>query len=91
MPLTAIAFGILLSTFYGATYHLIRGGTSKRIAFFLLLSWAGFWIGDSLGSYMGWWLEPVGLLNAGVGTIFSLVFMAIGDFLSHIAIRLKQS
>jgi hypothetical protein len=90
MPLPTIAFGILLSTLFGAFYHLLRGGPTRKMAFFLLLSWAGFWLGDTLGSYMGWWFMPVGLLNAGMATIFSFMFLLIGDFLSRIVTTAKQ-
>ena len=89
MPLPTIAFGILLSTLCGAIYHLIRGGSTKKIWVYLFLSWAGFWLGDTLFSYLGWWLMPVGLLNAGMGTIFSFLFLLIGDLLSRIAITEK--
>jgi hypothetical protein len=90
MPLPTIAFGILLSTFCGAFYHFIRGGSSKRIVLFLVLAWAGFWIGDSIAWYLGWSFMPVGLLNAGMGVVFSFVFMLVGDLLSHVAIRARE-
>jgi len=83
MPFTTIVFGILLSTLYGAIYHLIRGGSTKRMLLSLLLSWAGFWLGDSLGWYMGWSFGAIGNLNAGTGSILSLAFMLLGDLISR--------
>jgi hypothetical protein len=91
MPLPTIAFGILLSTFYGGIYHAVRGGSTRKIAFYLGLSWAGFWLGVLLGWYLGWSFAKVGLLNAGMGTLFSLVFMLIGDLLSYIFAVLKET
>jgi hypothetical protein len=90
MPLPTIAFGILLSTFCGAIYHFIRGGSARKIWLFLILAWAGFWIGDALAWYLGWSFMQVGLLNAGMGVVFSFVFMLIGDLLSNVAVRAKE-
>lgn len=89
MPLPTIAFGILLSTLCGAIYHVVRGGSTKKMAFFLVLSLAGFWLGDTLAWYLGWSFAQVGLLNAGMGIIVSFVFMFIGDLLSHTVITSK--
>ena len=79
MPVPTIVFGVLLSTLYGAIYHLIRGGTTKMMLLFLLLAWAGFWLGDTLGWYMGWSFASVGNLNTGMGSILSFAFMLIVD------------
>ena len=90
MPIVTILFGVLLSTFCGALYHLIRGGSSRKIIFYLVLAWAGFWLGDTLAWFMGWDFMPVGLLNAGVGVIFSFILMGIGDLLSSMVVRAKE-
>ncbi len=84
MPLPTIAFGVLLSTLYAAAYHLIRGGAAKQLLLFMVLSWAGFWLGDSIGWSLSWSFASIGILNAGMGTILSFVFIVAGDFLSHI-------
>jgi hypothetical protein len=84
MPIPTIVFGVLLSSLYGALYHLIRGGSLRRLLFFLVLSWAGFWLGDLLGWSLGWNFASAGLLNAGMGTVVSLAFLLIGDFVSRI-------
>ncbi len=85
MPLPTIIYGILLSTLEAAVYHLVRGGNSARFAIFLVLSWIGFWIGDSLGWYMGWTFMSIGLLNAGMGTCVSILLMLLGDLVSKLA------
>jgi hypothetical protein len=84
MPIPTIVFGILLSTLYGATYHLLRGGKTKTRLVFLALAWAGFWLGDMLGWYMGWSFAGVGNLNAGMGTVMSFVFLLAGDLVLRI-------
>jgi len=87
MPIPTIVFGVLLSTLYGAIYHLLRGGTTRTMLLFLVLSWAGFWLGDTLGWYMGWSFAAVGNLNAGMATVLSFVFMLAGDLLRRIRNR----
>jgi hypothetical protein len=84
MPLTTILFGIVLSTLYGAAFHLLRGGSKKKLVLDLVLAWAGFWIGDAIGWYMGWNFASVGLLNAGMGTVVSAGLLLIGELISQI-------
>ena len=84
MPQPTILFGILLSTIYGAVFHYLRGGSSRRLLLDVLVAWAGFWGGDQVGYYMGWTFWSVGLLNAGMGTVASLALLILVDVLSHI-------
>ena len=91
MPLPTIAFGILLAISCGAFYHFIRGGTSKKLALYLVLSLVGFWSGDSLAWYLNWSFAQVGLLNAGIGAAFSFLLMIIADVLSLIRIGGKEN
>jgi hypothetical protein len=84
MSLPTILFGIVLSTLYGSVFHFLRGGNSRKLLIDLVLAWAGFWAGDSLGWYMGWTFWSVGVLNAGMGTVGSLAFLLIADLISHI-------
>ena len=90
MPIPTIVFGVLLSTLYGAFYHLIRGVSLRRMLFFFILAWAGFWLGDLLGWYMGWNFASAGVLNAGMGTVLSLAFLVIGDFVSRIRLASRE-
>jgi hypothetical protein len=87
MPLPTIIFGILLSTLYGGLYHLIRGGRARRLLLFLVLAWAGFWLGDSLGWLLGWTFGPIGMMNAGMGTLGAFLFLILGDLVSRIQIN----
>ncbi len=86
MPIPTIVFGVLLSTLYGAAYHLIRGGSLRRMLLFIVLAWAGFWLGDALGYFMQWNFASAGALNAGAGTVLSVAFLLIGDFVSRIRV-----
>jgi hypothetical protein len=84
MPLPTILFGIVLSTFYGALFHFLRGGDKRKLIIDLVLAWAGFWLGDTLGWYMGWTFAAVGVLNAGMGTVLSAGFLLLGDLVSNL-------
>ncbi len=82
IPITTIIFGILLAIFCGALYHLIRGGSSNRLAVNLLISIAGFWLGDYFATFIDWSFFEIGLLNAGIGVIFSLIFLIMVDVIT---------
>lgn len=84
MSIPTILYGVLLSTLYGSAFHFLRGGSGRRFVVDLVLAWAGFWAGDSLGYYMGWNFWSVGVLNAGMGTVLSLALLLIADLLSHL-------
>ena len=64
MSQPTILFGMLLSTLYGAIFHFLRGGSIRRLLFYLVVAWAGFWTGDQIGYYAGWTFWSVGVLNA---------------------------
>ncbi|HAE59572.1 MAG TPA: hypothetical protein DCG54_08710 [Anaerolineae bacterium] len=91
MTLPTILFGILLSSAYGAGYHVWRGGSIRRLTLFLVLGWAGFWGGDTLGWSMGWDFGAVGNLNVGMGTLGAAAFLLIGDFVSRIGWREQKN
>ncbi len=87
MTIPGLLFGILISTLYGAAFHLWRGGGFGRLVLYLILGWAGFWIGHILGNLMHWSFASVGPLNFGVATLSSLVFLGIGHWLSQVEIE----
>jgi len=77
-----LLLGFLISTLYGAAFHLWRGGGIGRLIFYLILAWCGFWAGQSLASQVGLTLWSVGSLHLGIATFFSLLFLAVGYWLS---------
>ena len=77
-PLFAFAF--VIATMYGAACHLIFGGGARRLAIFLLGSWAGFSLGQVAGESFEVELFRIGqlyLFTATVGAIFFLVMVLI--------------
>ena len=90
MTLPAILLGVLLSTLYGAAFHLWRGGSAGRLIFYLVLGWAGFWTGQWLAGRFGWAFLSVGTLHLGMATFLSFVFILAGYWLSLVEVERKQ-
>ena len=84
MPLPPILLGVVLGLLYGSVFHLVRGGSFRKLLVFLVLAQLGFWGGLWLGQYMKWSLWPVGVLDAGTGTLGSVALLALSELLSRI-------
>ncbi|MEW6651439.1 MAG: hypothetical protein AB1453_14790 [Chloroflexota bacterium] len=82
MMLQTILLGFLVSTLYGAAFHLWRGGGLWRLGMYLLFAWIGFWGGHWLGLVLNWEFIRVGELNLGSGTMGSLLILGVGYWLS---------
>ena len=82
MTLPALLFGFILSTAYGAAFHLWRGGGAGRLLLDLILAWSGFAAGQILGNSLGLSFARLGTLHIGLATICSLVFLFVGYWLS---------
>jgi hypothetical protein len=83
MTLPSLLFALLIALFYGASYHLIRGGGFWRMLLYFGLSVLGFLVGHLIGMWRGWMFIPLGALNLGLSSAGSLVFLVLGDWLSH--------
>jgi hypothetical protein len=86
MTLPAVLLGLLIASLYGLVYHVVRDGRLTRLLYYLGLSWAGFSIGILIGWWRGWTLLAAGALDIGLGTLGSLVFLGLGDWLSRIEV-----
>jgi hypothetical protein len=82
MTLPALLFGFILSSAYGAAFHLWRGGGAGRLLLDLFLAWSGFALGQVVGDSLGLSFGMVGALHVGLATIFSLAFLFGGYWLS---------
>ena len=89
MSLPSILFGLLLSTLYGAVFHLWRGGSLGRLLLYMILGWAGFWSGQLLAARLGWTFGSLGPLHLGMATLLSLIFLAVGYWLSLVEVERK--
>jgi hypothetical protein len=82
MSTPTILLGLILSTLYGALFHLWRGGNAGRLLLYLLLSWIGFWLGQLVGVYLNLDFDILGQLHLVVASLSSLLFLGIGYWLS---------
>lgn len=89
MNMPIFIFGLVLSTLYGALYHFWKGGSLKRLLLLVGLSWIGFWVGHFLGVAAHLTFAAVGVLNTGMATIGSLIFLVVGDWLSLVEVKRK--
>jgi hypothetical protein len=72
-----LILGFLLSTAYGAGFHLFMGGPARRIAIYLAAAWVGFAIGQISGDLLQISLLKLGALNlvtASAGSWAAVVF-----------------
>jgi uncharacterized membrane protein YeaQ/YmgE (transglycosylase-associated protein family) len=86
MTLPAFLFGFLLSTLYGAAFHLWKGGGAARLLLYLILGWIGFWSGHLLAAYFDWTFDSLGQLHFGTATLGSLLFLGVGYWLSLVEV-----
>ncbi len=89
MTTPTLLFGLVISTLYGAGFHLWRGGSSGSLILYLILSWIGFWIGHFAGNSLEWTFGSIGQLRLGMATLTSLAFLAIGHWLSLVEVEKK--
>lgn len=83
MTLPAIVIGIVISSLYGAAFHLWRGGGLGRLLLYLILAWIGFWAGHLLlGGLLGWTFLSLGALHFGSASLGALATLAVGYWLS---------
>jgi uncharacterized membrane protein YeaQ/YmgE (transglycosylase-associated protein family) len=82
MSIPTLFLGLILSTLYGALFHLWRGGNAGRLLLYLILAWVGFWLGQLIGNYLNVTFDALGQLHVVIATLGSLIFLAIGYWLS---------
>ena len=73
---SALVLGFLLSTAYGAGFHLLMGGPARRIVLYVLASWLGFALGHFLGDLLNIeWLKMgvLYLFSASIGSWLDLI------------------
>jgi hypothetical protein len=82
MTLPSILIGIVISSLYGAAFHLYRGGSLGRLLLYIILAWIGFWIGHILGAALGFTFFNLGPLNLGMATLGAAATLGVGYWLS---------
>ncbi len=89
MSIPTLFLGLVLSTLYGALFHLWRGGNAGRLLLYLILAWIGFWVGQLAGTYLNVSFDSLGQLHVFISTLGSMVFLAIGYWLSLVQAETK--
>ena len=84
MSIPSFFLGFIIASLFGTLFHLIRGGGPKRIFFYLILAWVGFFTGHFLALWFGWVLLSVGALNVGTASVGALIFLFVGDWLGRL-------
>ena len=73
---SGLVLGFLLSTIYGAVFHLIIGGPPRRLLLYVVVSWIGFMAGHFIGDLLGIEVLKLGaihLLAASIGSWLALI------------------
>lgn len=82
MTIPAVLFGILVSTFVGAAFHLWKDGGLGRLILYVLLAWIGFWAGHLAGQLLGLTFFSVGPLRFGSALIGCALVLGVGYWFS---------
>jgi len=77
-----VTLGFILATLFGAVFHLVVGGDTRRLALFLLCSWTGFALGHILGTIFEINLFNIGSLRIAAASMGAALALIIAHFLS---------
>lgn len=75
MTTASYFFAFLLSTLFGAAFHLWQGGGARWLLLYLLAGWVGFAAGQVAGQLSGFHFFSAGQLNllpASAGSVLAL-------------------
>jgi uncharacterized membrane protein YeaQ/YmgE (transglycosylase-associated protein family) len=89
MSLPTLILGFILSTLYGALFHLWKGGNAGRLLLYLILAWVGFWVGQFVGNLFNLTIDTLGQLHLLAATLGSIILLAIGYWLSLVQVDRK--
>lgn len=78
---SGLVLGFLLASFYGAAFHLIFGGSSKRILVYLVAAWAGFFIGQFIGDFLNFELLKLGKIHLASASIGAWTMLLVAWWL----------
>jgi len=75
---------IFLSAVVGLGFHLWKGGSIFRMIFLVIFALVGFGIGQWIGVQLNSSFLVVGWVQAGLGTIFSIIISFVSVWLSKL-------
>jgi hypothetical protein len=81
MTLPTVFFGFIMALLMGSGFHLWKGGGLSKLIQYLVVSMAGFWLGQLLAVLLQWEFLPVGALQFGFNVLGSVLFLFISFWL----------
>ena len=91
MTMPTLLLGLILSTLYGALFHLWRGGNAGRLLLYVILAWIGFWLGQFIGTLLNFTFDTFGQLHIVFATLGSLILLVFGYWLSLVQVEKKPN
>ncbi len=82
LPTPTLIFACLLATLIGAGFHLVVGGSGRRLALYLLAAWVGFAVGHLVGVVLQINIINVGTLRAVSAAFGALIALIAARFLT---------
>ncbi len=75
MPGPVFVFGFVLATMYGLGFHVVMGGSARRLVLFVITSWVGFLLGQYIGDFLAIELFEIGTVHLLPATLCALAFL----------------
>ena len=91
MTVPVLLFALLIAMLCGVLFHFLRGGSGWRLLLYIGLSILGFAAGQFVSIWRGWMIIRFGSLDVGMGVVGSILFLALGEWLSQIDRQNKSS
>ena len=63
MTIHAIILSFIVATLLGATYHLLRGGSLRRLGLYIFAANISFFLGHGFSELVHWQLVQLGSIN----------------------------
>lgn len=87
MTFPSAVLGLMCALLMGTVFHLVVDGGPARLLLCVILSTTGFSAGQWVASSRGWLFLPVGPLQLGPAILGSLLFLAVGHWLSKVKVQ----
>jgi hypothetical protein len=91
MSFPTLILGLILSTLYGALFHLWRGGNAGRLLLYIILAWVGFWMGQFIGNMLNLTFDTLGQLHIAASSLCSFILLFVGYWLSLVQVEKKSN
>jgi uncharacterized membrane protein YeaQ/YmgE (transglycosylase-associated protein family) len=87
MTLPSLVLGLVCSLLVGSLFHLLVDGGPARLLLYLVLSAAGFGMGQWIARSQNWTILPLGPLQLGPAVLGSLILLILGHWLSNVKVQ----